>query len=177
VQWIPPLAEVYGQFGSGIGGFALLCELEFAAMTNSSHRTNNFGSRKYLEFKEVTGREYSSMQPDCLSWIGIRKYSRRKSEWARQTWEYVAPIHICGHCPHPSNHLRRRIHQPSLLAPQYTSQDLCPQDTFAQETPSFLNFLLFHRRSSIRSLKRAHTTLQDDVIVSTSRRKNSTGHH
>jgi len=20
------------------------------------------------------------------------------------TWEYIAPIHICGHCPHPSNH-------------------------------------------------------------------------
>ena len=102
-----------------------MCELEFAAMTNSSHRTNNFGIRKYLEFKEGTGREYSSMWPDCLSWIGIGKCSCRKSEWARQTWEYVAPIHICGHCPHPSNHLRRRIHQPSLLAPQYTSQRAC----------------------------------------------------
>src|SRR5262245_56392002 len=38
-----------------------------------------------------------------------------KSEWARHTWECVAPIHIRGYCPHPSNHLRRRIHQPSLL--------------------------------------------------------------
>src|SRR4029077_3618379 len=27
----------------------------------------------------------------------------------------AAPIHFRGYCPHPSNHLRRRIHQPSLL--------------------------------------------------------------
>jgi len=27
----------------------------------------------------------------------------------------AALIHFRGHCPHPSNHLRRRIHQPSLL--------------------------------------------------------------
>src|SRR5262244_2001034 len=27
----------------------------------------------------------------------------------------AALIHFRGYCPHPSNHLRRRIHQPSLL--------------------------------------------------------------
>jgi hypothetical protein len=27
----------------------------------------------------------------------------------------ATPIHFRGYCPHPSNHLRRRIHQPSLL--------------------------------------------------------------
>jgi hypothetical protein len=47
-----------------------------------------------------------------------------KSEWARHTWECVAPIHIRGYCPHPSNHLRRRIHQPSLL-PRNIHRNAC----------------------------------------------------
>src|SRR6201991_3299836 len=53
-----------------------------------------------------------------------------KSEWARHTWECVAPIHIRGYCPHPSNHLRRRIHQPSLL-PHNIHRNACAvQDGF-----------------------------------------------
>ncbi len=51
-----------------------------------------------------------------------------KSEWARHTWECVAPIHIRGHCPHPSNHLRRRIHQPSLLPHNIHRNDCAVQE-------------------------------------------------
>src|SRR5882724_7372062 len=47
--------------------------------------------------------------------LASRIEEAQKSEWARHTWECVAPIHIRGYCSHPSNHLRRRIHQPSLL--------------------------------------------------------------
>jgi hypothetical protein len=36
----------------------------------------------------------------------------------------LAPIHNRGHCPHPSNHLRRRIHQPSLL-PRNIHRKVC----------------------------------------------------
>ena len=63
----------------------------------------------------------SLLRASCFSEIFRRCIRGRtgsislKSEWARHTWECVAPIHIRGYCPHPSNHLRRRIHQPSLL--------------------------------------------------------------
>ena len=53
-----------------------------------------------------------------------------KSEWARHTWECVAPIHIRGYCPHPSNHLRRRIHQPSLLPHNIHRNGCAVQDPF-----------------------------------------------
>src|SRR5687767_5200306 len=58
-----------------------------------------------IEWWSNNRREYNGMETE----------GSHKSEWARHTWECVAPIHIRGHCPHPSNHLRRRIHQPSLL--------------------------------------------------------------
>src|SRR5215510_4409135 len=56
-----------------------------------------------------------------------------KSEWARHTWECVAPIHIRGYCPHPSNHLRRRIHQPSLLPHTIHRNARAVQDPFSFE--------------------------------------------
>jgi len=36
----------------------------------------------------------------------------------------AALIHLRGYCPHPSNHLRRRIHQPSLL-PHNIHRNVC----------------------------------------------------
>src|SRR6185295_12303114 len=63
-----------------------------------------------------------------------------KSEWARHTWECVAPIHIRGYCPHPSNHLRRRIHQPSLL-PRTIHRNACAVQvgfSFSFETLKFV---------------------------------------
>ena len=107
----------------------------------------------------------------CLGRIGRRL---QESEWARQTWEYVAPIHICGHCPHPSNHLRRRIHQPSLLAPQYTSQDACPAREFCSEKMEPFDFLSFFLRSEWSAKNLSGLVIQDNVIVSTSRGKTST---
>src|SRR6185437_2874334 len=63
-----------------------------------------------------------------------------KSEWARHTWECVAPIHIRGYCPHTSNHLRRRIHQPSLL-PRTIHRNACAVQvgfSFSSEALIFL---------------------------------------
>src|SRR5215212_1500253 len=78
-------------------------------------------------------RRDSSTASLCALWLAL------KSEWARHTWECVAPIHIRGYCPHPSNHLRRRIHQPSLL-PRNIHRNACAVQVgfyFCSETTKF----------------------------------------
>src|SRR5215217_2335502 len=64
------------------------------------------------------------LRPDSSTAFFVLFLASFKSEWARHTWECVAPIHIRGYCPHPSNHLRRRIHQPSLL-PRNIHRNAC----------------------------------------------------
>src|SRR5215213_11813647 len=83
----------------------------------------------------------SLLRVSCLSEISRRCIGgvSNKSEWARHTWECVAPIHIRGYCPHPSNHLRRRIHQPSLL-PRNIHRNACAVQVgfyFCFETAKF----------------------------------------
>src|SRR5213082_3288967 len=43
----------------------------------------------------------------------------------------AAPIHFRGYCPHPSNHLRRRIHQPSLLPHNILRNTYAAQSQFS----------------------------------------------
>ena len=96
-----------------------------------------------------------------------------KSEWARLTWEYVAPIHIRGHCPHPSNHLRRRIHQPSLLPHNIHRNMYAVQESYSCENGScrFAENLIILRKMK----KNATLALSEkSVIVATTASKNCT---
>src|SRR5947209_16099579 len=47
--------------------------------------------------------------------VELKIQERTKKPNGRCNVGVAAPIHFRGYCPHPSNHLRRRIHQPSLL--------------------------------------------------------------
>src|ERR1700676_1604984 len=70
---------------------------------------------------------------DGEHWPELKTQRKQKSEWAR-TWECPRPFIFRGYCPHPSNHLRRRIHQPSLLPRNIHRKPCAVQENFLRFT-------------------------------------------
>src|SRR6185503_13653544 len=103
-------------------------------------------------------RSHPTLPPYGTDPISTRTLkSLDKSEWARHTWECVAPIHFCGHCPHPINHLRRRIHQPSLL-PHNIHRNGCAVQQTEKLLPVVLSFAGVLRKPTFSERKTALRT-------------------
>src|SRR3954467_588450 len=68
------------------------------------------------------------MMQKIVGWKRMRAEEPLDKRTGAATWECTAPVHICGYCPHPSNHLRRRIHQPSLLPRNIHRNDCAAQE-------------------------------------------------
>src|SRR5687768_4566730 len=85
------------------------------------------------------------MKEDAVTLVGsfekrsVRIGWKAKKRTGAATWEYTAPVHIRGYCPHPSNHLRRRIHQPSLL-PRNIHRNACAMQAVIFLTPRNAGF-------------------------------------